>query len=135
MKTLKEKFELASIARARSYSKYSKFAVGAVCILNNDEYVLGCNVENASYGLCNCAERSALFSLISQGLNPKDVVEMVIIADTARPVSPCVACRQVMCELLNPDCLVTMFNLNEDVLTVKVSDLIPFAFDKGDLHE
>lgn len=133
--TLNEKYDLAVLARSRSYSIYSKFAVGAVCILESGEYVLGCNIENASYGLCNCAERSALFSLISQGYNPKEVVEMVIIADTKKPVSPCGACRQVMTELLNPECIVTMFNLNKDVLSVKVKDLIPFAFDEGDLHE
>ena len=64
MYNLDEKFELAVLARSRSYSPYSKFAVGAVCILKTGEYVLGCNVENASYGLCNCAERTAIFNAI-----------------------------------------------------------------------
>lgn len=135
MYSLDEKYELAFKARSRSYSPYSKFAVGAVCILKNGEYVLGCNVENASYGLCNCAERTALFSLIANGYNPLDVVEMVIIADTKKPVSPCGACREVMKELLHKDTIVTLLNLNKDVLTVKVEDLLPFGFDKGDLNE
>lgn len=135
MLSLDEKYELAYLARSRSYSVYSKFAVGAVCILKNGEYTLGCNVENASYGLCNCAERTALFSLIANGYNPKDVVEMVIIADTLKPVSPCGACREVMKELLNEDVVVTLFNLNKDVKVLKVKDLLPYAFDEGDLHE
>lgn len=135
MLSLDKKYELAVLARSRSYSPYSKFKVGAVCILNTGEYVLGCNVENASYGLCNCAERTALFSLIAQGYNPKDVVEMVIIADTLNPVSPCGACREVMKELLNENVVVTLFNLNKDVKVLKVKDLLPYAFDEGDLDE
>ncbi|MBQ4571536.1 MAG: cytidine deaminase [Bacilli bacterium] len=135
MLSLDEKYELAVLARSRSYSVYSKFAVGAVCILKSGEYVLGCNVENASYGLCNCAERTALFSLIANGYDPKDVVEMVIIADTTKPVSPCGACREVMKELLNEDVVVTLFNLNKDVKVLKVKDLLPYAFDEGDLNE
>ena len=135
MYSIDEKYDLAVLARSRSYSPYSKFKVGAVCILNNGEYVLGCNVENASYGLCNCAERTALFSLIANGYNPKDVIEIVIIADTLKPVSPCGACREVMKELLNADTTVTLFNLNKDVITYKVKDLLPYGFDKGDLNE
>lgn len=135
MLSLDEKYELAILARSRSYSVYSKFAVGAVCILKSGEYVLGCNVENASYGLCNCAERTALFSLIANGYDPKDVVEVVIIADAKKPVSPCGACREVMKELLNEDVVVTLFNLNKDVKVLKVKDLLPYAFDEGDLNE
>ena len=70
--------EKAIEARSKSYSPYSKFKVGAAILLKNGDYILGCNVENASYRLCNCAERTSLFSLIAQGYNPKDVVEMVI---------------------------------------------------------
>ena len=60
---------------------------------------------------------------------------MIIIADTLKPVSPCGACREVMKELLNEDVVVTLFNLKKDVVTLKVKDLLPYAFDKGDLNE
>ena len=60
---------------------------------------------------------------------------MVIIADTTKPVSPCGACREVMKELLNEDVVVTLFNLNKDVKVLKVKDLLPYAFDEGDLNE
>ena len=135
MYSLDEKYELAVKARNNSYSPYSKFKVGAVCILKTGEYILGCNVENASYGLSNCAERSALFSLISLGYDPKDVIEIVIIGDSKKPISPCGACRQVISELLNKDTKVTLFNMNKDALELTVKDLLPYAFEAGDLDE
>ena len=135
MLSIDEKYSLALDARLNSYSPYSNFKVGALCILENDTVIKGCNIENMSYGLTNCAERSAIFNTISQGFNYKDIKEIVIIADTEKPVSPCGACRQVMAEFLKPSTIVTMFNLNQDVMNVKVKDLIPFAFDEGDLHE
>ena len=128
-------YEAAIAARKNSYSPYSKFSVGAVCIFKDDSYVLGCNIENASYGITNCAERSAIFSAVSLGLNTLDIVEIVIIADTALPVSPCGACREVMRELLDANTTVTLLNMNNDVKTLKVKDLLPYAFDEGDLNE
>ena len=135
MLSLDKKIELAKLARSRSYSPYSKFAVGAVCIFKDDSYVLGCNIENASYGITNCAERSAIFSAVSLGFNTLDIIEIVIIADTLLPVSPCGACREVMRELLDENTTVTLLNMNNDVKTLKVKDLLPYAFDEGDLNE
>ena len=135
MLSLDKKIDLAKLARSRSYSPYSKFGVGAVCIFKDDSYVLGCNIENASYGITNCAERSAIFSAVSLGFNTLDIVEIVIIADTLLPVSPCGACREVMRELLDANTTVTLLNMNNDVKTLKVKDLLPYAFDEGDLNE
>ena len=129
-----KKFELAKKAYDTAFAKYSKFQVGAVVVLNNGEYIIGSNVENASYGLCNCAERSALFSAYSNGYRKDDILELVVIANTNQPVSPCGACRQVIVELMNADAIVTMTNLKGDIKTVKVSDLLPFSFDEGDLN-
>ena len=70
MLSLDKKIDLAKLARSRSYSPYSKFGVGAVCIFKDDSYVLGCNIENASYGITNCAERSAIFSAVSSFIYP-----------------------------------------------------------------
>ena len=135
MLSIDEKYSLALDARLNSYSPYSNFKVGALCILENDTVIKGCNIENMSYGLTNCAERSAIFNTISQGFNYKDIKEIVIIADTEKPVSPCGACRQVMAEFLKPSTIVTMFNLNKETRVCSVKDLIPFAFTSGDLHE
>ena len=72
-----KKFELAKKAYDNAFAKYSKFQVGAVVVLKNGEYIIGSNVENASYGLCNCAERSALFSAYSNGYRKDDILEFI----------------------------------------------------------
>ena len=120
-------------ARESAYAPYSNFQVGAALLLKDGSYVLGCNVENASYGLTNCAERTALFKLISEGKNKDDVVAMSIVGNTVEPITPCGACRQVMCELLNKDCKIVLANLEGKTLETTVSELMPFAFDSGDL--
>ena len=91
--------EAATLARENSYAPYSKFRVGAALLLKNGEIIRGCNIENASYGLCNCAERTALFTAYAKGYRKDDIVAMSISGDTEGPISPCGACRQVMSEL------------------------------------
>ena len=133
MYSLDEKYELAVKARSNSYSPYSNFKVGAVCILNTGEYVLGCNVENASYGLCNCAERTALFRAYAMGYRKDDIVAMSIAGATDGPISPCGACRQVMAELLNPQTPVYLTNVKQDVKETTVEELLPYSFSGSDL--
>jgi len=123
----------ALAARSNAYAPYSKFKVGAAILLKNVSYILGCNVENASYGLANCAERTALFKMISDGYTKSDVVCMCIAGQSNEPISPCGACRQVMSELLSPDTPVIMTNIKREVREVKVSDLLPFSFNSEDL--
>lgn len=132
---MKEKFELAKKAYNNAYAKYSNFKVGAVVVLKNGDYILGANVENASYGLANCAERTALFSAYANGYRKNDITELVVIGNTDKPISPCGACRQVINELMDKDSIVTMTNLKGDIKIVKVSELLPFSFDEGDLNE
>ena len=120
-------------ARAYSYSPYSKFKVGAALLLKNGKYLHGCNIENASYGLSNCAERTLLFKMISEGYNKDDVLFFAIVGQTERPISPCGACRQVMFELLNLDTPVILANLNKDYIEYTVKDLLPYQFNEGDL--
>lgn len=131
---MEQKFELAKTAYNNAYANYSNFKVGAVVVLRNGECVLGANIENASYGLANCAERTALFAAYAQGYRKDDIVELVVIGNTKKPISPCGACRQVITELMNKEAIITMTNLKGDVKTVKVSDLLPFSFDEGDLN-
>ncbi len=131
---MEEKFRLAKIAYGNAYAKYSNFQVGAVVVLKDGKYIIGSNVENASYGLANCAERSALFATYSQGYRKDDILELVVIANTEKPVSPCGACRQVISELMNQEAIITMTNLKGDVKTVAVKELLPFVFTEGDLN-
>ncbi|MBQ8293272.1 MAG: cytidine deaminase [Bacilli bacterium] len=132
---MEDKFVLVKKAYDNAYAKYSNFKVGAVVLLKNGEYFLGSNIENASYGLTNCAERSALFAAYSNGYRKEDILELVVIASTEYPVSPCGACRQVISELMEQEAIVTMTNLKGLVKTVKVKELIPFCFDEGDLND
>lgn len=121
--------EHAKIARLRAYTPYSHFKVGAAIRLKDGTVVYGANVENAALGLSNCAERSALFSLISQGYDPKDVIQVTVVADTDKPVSPCGSCRQVLHELLPQDTKVVLANLKGDIKDTTTNDLLPYAFE------
>jgi cytidine deaminase len=88
----------------------------------------GCNVENAAYGLCNCAERTALCAAIAAGCKAGDFAALAVIADTSAPVSPCGACRQVMSELCDPDMPVLMGNVHGDAAQTTVAALLPGSF-------
>ncbi|WP_268745629.1 cytidine deaminase [Thermoactinomyces daqus] len=128
---MKELIEAAKQAREMAYVPYSKFRVGAAVLTKDGEIIRGCNVENASYGLTNCAERTALFKAISEGY--REFAGIAVIADTEGPVSPCGACRQVMVELCPPDMKVFLSNLKGAIQETTVADLLPGAFQKGDL--
>lgn len=127
-----ELFKKALEAASYSYSPYSNFRVGAAILMKDGEYILGCNVENVSYGLSNCAERTALFKMVSNGYKKSDAVAMAIYADTSSYISPCGACRQVMLELLQRDTKVYLLNKNLDYKEVTVGELMPMGFDKID---
>ena len=119
----------ALIAKANAYSPYSKFKVGAAILLKNGNYILGCNIENKSYSMTMCAERCALFKLISDGFTKADVVAMAVVANTDEPVTPCGACREVMSELLNDDTPIVLANNRRDRIIVSVKELLPLAFE------
>ncbi|MDD2258927.1 MAG: cytidine deaminase [Bacilli bacterium] len=127
-------YEEARKAFMNSYSPYSKFKVGAAIELKNGEIISGTNVENSSYGLSICAERSALFTAYSLGYRKNDIKKMLVIGDTIKPISPCGACRQVMSELLELDTEVILTNLNNERLIYKVNELLPYHFNEGDLN-
>lgn len=86
----------AWVARERAYAPYSNFKVGAALLSSDGRVFSGCNVENISYGLTNCAERVAIGAAVVQGATEFDAI--VVVADTSEPISPCGACRQVLAE-------------------------------------
>ena len=128
-----ELIEVAIEARERSYSPYSNFAVGAAILCTDGSVYIGANVENASYPLCMCGERNAIYNAMMDGKTSDDFLMLAIVADTEGPCSPCGACRQVISELLPEDADIVMANLNGDVRVCKVAELLPFAFDGKDL--
>ncbi|WP_113063989.1 cytidine deaminase [Oleiagrimonas sp. MCCC 1A03011] len=120
-------------SRDRAYAPYSNFHVGAAVLTHDGQVFGGCNIENASYGLCNCAERTALFSAIAAGCKPGDFAHIAVISDTEAPVTPCGACRQVMAELAAADTPVTLANTKGQQRRTTVAALLPdaFRFDGG----
>lgn len=126
-------YQAAFEALQQSYSPYSQFKVGASILLADGNIITGTNVENASYGLSNCAERTALFTAYAQGYRQEDIKKMLVIANTKDPVSPCGACRQVFVELLLPTTEVILTNLNKDTRVFTVAELMPYSFSSEDL--
>jgi cytidine deaminase len=119
---------LARQARESAYAPYSRFLVGAALVTRDGRHFTGCNVENASYGLCNCAERTALFSAVAAGCRPGDFAALAVIGDTPSPISPCGACRQVMSELCDDTMPVWLGNLAGAVQETTVQALLPGSF-------
>ncbi len=129
----KEELLKASItAMEKAYVPYSKFPVGAALLTKSGEVILGCNIENASFGLTNCAERTAVFKAVSEGI--KDFTAIAIAGDTVGPISPCGACRQVLVEFCEPNMPVYLTNLKGNVTETTVSELLPGAFTTEDLN-
>ncbi len=120
----KELIAVAKKYREFSYSPYSKFKVGAAVLTKQGNVYGGCNIENSSFPLTNCAERTAIFKAVSEG--EQEFAAIALIADTEGPCSPCGACRQVMVEFKIPR--IIMANLKGDVQVVTLAELMPYAF-------
>lgn len=116
-------------ARENAYSPYSHFAVGAALLCEDGTLYEGCNIENASYGLTNCAERTAIFKAVSEGHTTFKA--LAVVADTEGPCAPCGACRQVMAEFKIP--LIIMGNLMGNIKIVTIEELLPFSFSECDV--
>ena len=130
LKTLREE---ASKSRELSYSPYSKFAVGAVIITKDGRIFRGANIENASYPLSICAERTAIFNAYLAGVRQEEIEVLALIADSPAIVSPCGACRQVMSEMLAPTTPVVLFTTGGKQKETTVAELLPLAFNKGNM--
>ena len=125
-----ERDKLLSAARdalKRSYARYSKFRVGAAVLTDQDETFTGCNVENASYGLTNCAERSAIFTAVRETKATRLSIRAVAVV-TADEVacSPCGACRQVIFEF--GENAVVIFKGMQGYQEMSITDLLPQSF-------
>ncbi len=109
-----------------AYAPYSKFRVGASILLSNGQIFSGCNVENASYGMTNCAERTAIFSAVAE-LGPKiDIRAVSIVNDQGLPCAPCGACRQVIYEF-GPEATI-FFQGAEGPKQAHITELLPEGF-------
>ena len=127
----------AIIAREASYSPYSNFKVGATVLLKDGKTFNGTNIENASYGLCMCAERNALYQATIAGYKKSDIIGLAVVADTDKPVSPCGACRQVISELMLPSTPIYLATTKspKDFKVTNGKELLPFAFEGSDFKK
>lgn len=123
--------ELYAIARSASdnaYSPYSRARVGACVVDEGGNIHSGCNVENASYGLTQCAERNALAAAMAAGMQPGSAHTLLIYATGFESLAPCGACRQVMSELLADDALIISCHSETDYQSWSIDELLPDPF-------
>jgi cytidine deaminase len=128
--TLRRLEKAARAAAKASYSPYSKFPVGAAVLAGSGKIYPGCNVENASYPLCNCAERTAIFTATAQG--EREVRAVAVYTPTPTASSPCGACRQVINEF-GPTALVICICDGPGRIDTTLDQLLPSAFGPKNL--
>ena len=131
-----ELLSLAHRARSLSYCPYSGFAVGAALLDSTGKVWTGCNIENASYGPTNCAERTAFFKAVSEGVRSFDRIAIAGGPADAVPVagtSPCGVCRQVMAEFCGPDFVILLEGENGQPVSYTLEQLFPMGFGPGNL--
>ncbi len=118
--------EGARAARKQAYAPYSNFKVGAALKTKSGQVFYGVNVENASFSMTICAERSAAVAAVTAG--ELEWEEIAVVADTERPTTPCGACRQFLAEF-SPNLKIVVANTQKVHLVRPLTDLLPFAFD------
>ena len=115
-----------------AYSPYYKFPVSAIVVMKDGEYFGGVNVENAN-GTSICAERNAIATAVANGYKKEDFKEIYIMLSSGKFGTPCFACRQVIQEFMNMDCLVHSVDREGNIKTFTVSELCPYPFSEEDL--
>lgn len=131
MQAKQEWIEIAVAALDQAYVPYSHFPVGACLVTADGKTYQGVNIENASFGLTNCAERTAFFKAVSEG--ERNFQHLVVAGHTPEPISPCGACRQVMSEFCDPSMPVTLVGDEGVIKEMTVSQLLPYSFTDKDL--
>ena len=119
-------------AMKNAYAPYSNYHVGAAILTTDGKIFFGANIENASYGATNCAERSAVFSAYSNGYRKDTIEALAIVSDGERIAAPCGICRQVLCELLKGDTPIYLSNGKDETVT-NINELLPMQFTEADV--
>ena len=130
-----ELMQSAIEARKKAYAPYSGFSVGAALLSADGRVFTGCNIENAAFTPTNCAERTAFFKAVSEGVRAFEAIAVVggKGEELSELCAPCGVCRQVMAEFCSPDFRIVLgTEANQTVYTL--SDLLPASFSKSDLH-
>lgn len=134
---IQELIRQAFQAQKKAYTPYSDFQVGAALLCEDGEIYGGCNIENASYGACNCAERTAIFRAVYDGKRKFRAIAIVGKpegAETFDYCAPCGICRQVMAEFCDPEAFeIILPRTEEDYKVYKLKELLPLSFTGSDL--
>lgn len=128
---IKELVKLAIEAREKAYVPYSKFKVGAAIEMEDGGVFTGCNIENASYGATNCAERTAIFKAVSEGHTI--MKKIAIVGDMSTYTAPCGICRQVIAEFAAKDIQIVLIKNQDEYIVKTLEEILPGAFTKEDL--
>lgn len=121
-----ELFEIALGVRENAYAPYSGFKVGAAIRVRDGRVFAGCNVENVAYPEGTCAEAGAIAAMVAAGA--REIAEVLVVADSEVPVTPCGGCRQKLAEFADADIPVTLAGLEGPRVSMTVGDLLPGAF-------
>lgn len=133
MKEYQDILDRAFKAMENAYAPYSNYTVGACVLTKDNKYFIGANIENASYGLTNCAERNAIFQAYSNGYRKKDIEAIAIVSAGKTLAAPCGACRQVLVELLEKHTPIVLSNHKIEKVT-NIEELMPMSFTEEDLN-
>lgn len=120
-------------AREEAYVPYSNFKVGAAIFTEDGSIYGGCNIENASYGATNCAERTAIFKAVSEG--HRSIKAIAVVGDTSAYTYPCGICRQVIAEFAEGDIPVILAKNEKDYVLKTLDEILPGPFSKKDLEK
>ncbi len=132
MLSREELIQEAFRAMENAYAPYSNYHVGAAVLTTDGRVFWGANIENASYGATNCAERSAVFSAYSNGYHKDRIKALAIVSDGDRIAAPCGICRQVLCELLDHHTPIYLSN-GKDEKDTDIDELLPMQFSGEDV--
>ena len=124
--------DMAYEAMEHAYVPYSNFQVGACLRTADGKYYLGCNIENAAYSPTNCAERTAVFKAVYDGVRSFSALAVVCSGD--HPAFPCGVCRQVLSEFCDADMPVVCANKNRETVETTLEGLLPYSFGRKDLN-
>lgn len=124
--------EAATKVREQAYAPYSNFKVGAAIRTTTGAVFSGCNVENVAYPEGTCAEAGAIAAMIAAG--DTEIAEVLVIADSPLPVSPCGGCRQKLAEFTRADVKVTMTTLDGNAQTLTMAEILPGAFTQSHME-
>ncbi|MBE6072854.1 MAG: cytidine deaminase [Clostridium butyricum] len=128
----KNLMKIALEYREKAYVPYSKFKVGAAVLFESGEIYGGCNIENASFGATNCAERTAIFKGVSEG--ETKIKAIAEVGSLEEVTYPCGICRQVLCEFGDEDMVVILGKSEDDYIVTDLKSLMPGAFRKENIR-